>query len=173
MTIQHIFRLCFAMLLLCLAPSALLAQPAPQAISGIVSGKVQHVGFRAMILKQAIQYNLAGTAQNLDNGTVKFGLQGDGQRIEKAVAAIGQGTQKSSDVQVTTSPVPVDANLTNFTIIAWTSTSRHITNPYNLVFTLRADDSTVSEKEAKAVYHNILKSTLNPEDLQKLEGKED
>jgi len=173
MAIQHIFRIGFAAFLLCLAPSALLAQSAPQAISGIVSGKVQQVGFRAMILKQAIQYNLAGTAQNLDNGTVKFGLQGDGQRIEKAVAAIRQGTPKSSDVQVATSPAPADANLTTFTVIAWTSTSRHITNPYNLVFTLRADDSIVSEKEAKAVYHNILKSTLNPEDLQKLEGKED
>jgi acylphosphatase len=35
-----------------------------QAISGNVSGNVQKVGFRAMILKQAIEYNLAGSAQN-------------------------------------------------------------------------------------------------------------
>ena len=31
-----------------------------QAISGTVTGNDQHVGFRAMIMKQAIEYNLAG-----------------------------------------------------------------------------------------------------------------
>jgi acylphosphatase len=47
------------------------------AISGIVSGNVQQVGFRAMLQKQAIEYNLAGSAKNNDNKTVQFSLQGD------------------------------------------------------------------------------------------------
>jgi hypothetical protein len=36
-----------------------------EAISGTVTGNDQHVGFRAMIMKQAIEYNLAGFTKNL------------------------------------------------------------------------------------------------------------
>ena len=48
------------------------------AISGVVSGEqIQKVGFRAMIQKQAIMLNLAGSARNNPNGTVSISLQGD------------------------------------------------------------------------------------------------
>ena len=40
----------------------------------IVSGNVQKMGFRAMILKQAIKYNLAGSAQNTQEGTLQSTL---------------------------------------------------------------------------------------------------
>jgi acylphosphatase len=140
----------------------------PQAISGSVSGKDQGVGFRAMILKQAIEYNLAGSAKNNEDGTVQFDLQGDKNRIDQAVTAIRNGTKKSSNVKVSTSPATVVPNLNEFTVMAWTSTSRNITDPYNLVFTLRADDKTISEKEAKEVWHEILRKTLKGEDLNKL-----
>ena len=45
-----------------------------EAISGTVTGKDQHVGFRAMIMKQAIEYNLAGFTKNLPNDVVNFTL---------------------------------------------------------------------------------------------------
>ena len=35
------------------------------AITGVVKGKVQKVGFRAYLFKIAIQYNLSGYVQNL------------------------------------------------------------------------------------------------------------
>ena len=139
-----------------------------EAISASVSGNVQKVGFRAMILKQAIEYNLAGSAKNNSDGTVQFRLQGDEQRIDQAVVAIREGTKKSSNLKVSVSPTSVDPNLNKFTVIAWTSTSRHITNPYDLVFTLRTNDKTISKKEAKEVYHEILRTTLKDEDLNKL-----
>ena len=44
------------------------------AISGTVTGNDQHVGFRAMIMKQAIEYNLAGFAKNEADGIVHFTL---------------------------------------------------------------------------------------------------
>jgi len=144
-----------------------------EAISGSVSGNVQKVGFRAMILKEAIEYNLAGSAKNNADGTVQFSLQGDEDRIDHAVKTIGKGTKKSSNVKVSTSPTTVDANLNKFTVIGWTSTSRHITNPYDLVFTLRANDGTISKKEAKEVYHEILRKTLKDEDLNKLGDDDD
>ena len=48
-----------------------------QAISATVTGNDQHVGFRALVMKQAIEYNLAGSAKNDANDIVRFTLQGD------------------------------------------------------------------------------------------------
>jgi len=121
-----------------------------------------------MILKQAIEYNLAGSTQNTKEGTLLFTLQGDENRIDQAVMAIRGGTKKSSDVNVNTSPAKVDPNLNKFTVIGWTSGSRNIIHPYDLVFSLRANDEPISKKKAKEVWHEILKSTLTGEDLNKL-----
>jgi acylphosphatase len=154
-------------------PVANAAGPEPQALSGIVTGNVKKVGFRAMILKQAIQYNLAGSARNTNEGTVQFTLQGDENRIGQAVTAIRDGTRRSSDVNVSTSPAKVDPNLAKFTVIAWTSASRNITNPYDLVFHLRPSDQPISRKEAKQVWHEILRSTLKGEDLDKLDDDDE
>ena len=154
-------------------PVASAAGSESQAISGIVSGNVQKVGFRAMILKQAIEYNLAGSAQNTKEGTVQFTLQGDENRIGQAVMAIRNGTKRSSDVNVSTSPAKADPNLDKFTVIAWTSVSRNITHPYDLVFHLRTNGEPISKKEAKEVWHEILRSTLKGEDLNKLGDEDD
>jgi acylphosphatase len=154
-------------------PIAGAAGPESQAISGIVSGNVQKVGFRAMILKQAIKYNLAGSARNTQEGTVQFTLQGDENRIGQAVMAIRDGTRRSSEVNVSTFPAKVDPSLDRFTVIAWTSASRNITNPYDLVFHLRTNDEPVSKREAKQVWHEILRSTLKGEDLDKLDDDDE
>ena len=138
------------------------------AILGTVTGDDQHVGFRAMIMKQAIEYNLAGSARNEANGTVSFTLQGDPDRLDTALVAIRAGTKKSSSIEVSATQTEVDSGLSTFTIIDWTSTSRNITTPYTLVFTLRADDGEISKSEAKDVWHQILRTTLHGEDLQKL-----
>jgi acylphosphatase len=143
-----------------------------QAISGTVSGNVQRVGFRAMILHVAIAYNLVGSVNSNSDGTVHFILQGDKIRIDHAVMTIGRGTKESSNVEVSVSPIAVDPDLSRFTLVAWTSPSRHITNHYDLVFTPRADDKTIPMKETTKVYHEILRTTLNDEDLQKLGDSE-
>src|ERR1700735_3877544 len=66
-----------------------------KAISATVTGDDQKVGFRAMVMKQAIEYNLAGGVKNEPNMIVRFTLQGDGKRIDKAIAAIDEGTKRS------------------------------------------------------------------------------
>jgi acylphosphatase len=151
--------------LLALQPSP--ASSATTAVSGRVSGKVQQVGFRALILKQAIRFNLAGTTKNNPDLTVAFVLQGDPSRIKDALKVIEKGTDKSSDVKVKTRTARVHPKLKTFTVLGWTSTSRHITTPYDLVFTLRKDGKEVSEKEAHKEYHHILRKTLSKEDLKK------
>jgi acylphosphatase len=73
--------------------------PQKQAISATVTGYDQQVGFRAMVMKQAIEYNLAGSAKNESDEIVQFTLQGDQNRIDAAIAAIREGTKKSSNIK--------------------------------------------------------------------------
>jgi acylphosphatase len=140
-----------------------------QVIKGIVSGAmIQKVGFRAMIQKQAIMYNLAGYARNIPDGTVSISLQGDKHRVEKVLDAIRAGTKKSSqDNTIKVTDDALDANLQTFTVFAWTSTTRNITNPYDLVFPLRPAGDEISKKEASAVWNTIAESTLKGDDLAK------
>jgi acylphosphatase len=119
------------------------------AVSGVVSGDVQQVGFRAMIQKQAIENNLAGSAKNNDDKTVQFSLQGDKNRVNRALAVIRDGTKKSSNVKVAVSKAAADPDLNTFAVVGWTSLSRDIKNPYDLVFTLRADNTTIAVSSPK------------------------
>jgi acylphosphatase len=139
-----------------------------EAISGIVTGNDEHVGFRAMIMKQAIKYNFAGFTENLPNNVVYFTLQGDAKRLKDAVSAIRKGTKRSSEIKVSTTQGTVKPALHAFTIYAWTSTTRKITNPYNLVFHLRPDDGKLAPADVKTVWHGILQSTLKKSDRKKL-----
>jgi acylphosphatase len=140
-----------------------------KAISATVTGDDQKVGFRAMVMKQAIEHNLAGIAENQPNMIVRFTLQGHGKRIDKAIAVIDEGTKRSAGVGVSASPSAVKPNLQTFTIVDWTSSSRGITSPYALLFTLREDDGAISPDEAEAIWREILQNTLKEEDLKKLD----
>jgi acylphosphatase len=137
-----------------------------EAIAGAVSGQdIQKVGFRAMIEKQAIMYDLAGYARNNPDGTVSICLQGDKDRIEKVLAAIRVGSKRSSrNNSISETQVPLDPNLKTFTVFGWTSTSRNITNPYDLVFRQRPADDEISKKEAGQGWNTIAESTLKGED---------
>ena len=64
-------------------------------------------------------------------------------------------------------------DLDKFTVVAWTSASRNITNPYDLVFHLRTNDEPISKREAKQVWHEILRSTLKGEDLDKFDDDDE
>jgi acylphosphatase len=138
------------------------------AVLATVTGNDQQVGFRALVMKQAIAYNLAGSASNDANEIVQFTLQGEKKRIDSALAVIQKGTKRSSDIKVTTVPAEFDPALETFTILDWTSSSRNITTKYNLVFKLRAGDVVITPADAKAAWHQILENTLDPADLKKL-----
>jgi acylphosphatase len=139
------------------------------AVTATVTGNDQQVGFRALVMKQAIQYNLAGSARNDANQIVHFTLQGDKKRIDSAIETIQGGTKRSSDIKVATTPTAVDPTLNTFTIVDWTSSSRNITTKYNLVFNLRHSDSEISEKDTKQKWHQILENTLDADDRKKLD----
>ena len=149
-----------------------------EAITGIVSGEaIQKVGFRAMIQKHAIMYDLAGAARNVPDGTVSINLQGGRDRIEKVLEAIRVGSKKSSrNNVVNAASAPLDSALKTFTVYGWTSTSRNINNPYDLVFQLRPANDELTKKEAAAIWNSIAESTLKGDDLDKFKkhlGDED
>lgn len=120
-------------------------------VDATVSGNDEQVGFRALVMKQAIQYNLAGSATNAANLIVHFTLHGDKKRIDPALETIRKGTKRSSNIEVTTTPGTMNPALNGFTIVDWTSSSRNITNKYTLVFKLRPGDTEIPPDEAKAV----------------------
>jgi acylphosphatase len=140
-----------------------------EAITATVVGEnIQKVGFRAMIQKHAIMFNLAGYARNNPDGTVGVSLQGDKDRIDKTLEAISAGNKKSSKANVIGEiPTALNANLKTFTVFGWTSESRKISNPYDLVFNLRPANNEISGKEAKAVWNTVAESALKGEDLTK------
>ncbi len=140
-----------------------------EATRAIVSGdRIQKVGFRAMVQKEAIMYNLAGSARNNQDGTVTVSLQGDKDRIDQVVAAMRTGSKKSStNNKVSQTPDALNPGLTTFTVFDWTSTSRNITNPYDLVFHLRPADDQISHHEAKEIWNKIAEDTLKDGDLDK------
>jgi acylphosphatase len=139
-----------------------------EAIKATVTGHDQQVGFRALVMKQAIEYNLAGVARNEANGIVEFSLQGDKHRIDLALATIQEGTPRSSGLTITTTSAAVDPALNTFTIVDWTSSSRNITNAYTLVFNVRTDGTEISPSDAKSAWRHILERTLSPDDQKKL-----
>jgi acylphosphatase len=139
-----------------------------EAIEATVTGQDQQVGFRALVMKQAIEYNLAGSARNDPDDIVHFTLQGHRKRIDSALETIQKGTKKSSGIKIKTKSVTIDSALKTFTIPGWTSSSRQITTPYDLVFELRTDGEKISKDQAEAAWRKILENTLDPEDLKKL-----
>ena len=140
-----------------------------EAVTATVTGDaIQKVGFRAMIQKEAIMFNLAGSARNNPDGTVAVTLQGDKDRIDQVLAAIRAGSKKSSTDNIVASvPAVVDPNLKSFTVFAWTSTSRNIANPYDLVFPLRPANDQISRHDAKAIWNKIAERALKGDDLAK------
>jgi acylphosphatase len=151
-----------------------------EAITGVVRGeKIQQVGFRAMIQKQAIMHNLAGYARNMTDGTVSISLQGDKGRIDKVLEAIRAGSKRSSKNNKIDPPnganATLDPNLMTFTVFEWTSTSRKIGpayggTAYDLVFHLRPANDEISPKKAEAVWNTIAESTLKGDDLKKFKN---
>jgi acylphosphatase len=143
------------------------------AISGIVTGNVQKVGFRAMIQRQAIRYNLAGWARNESDLSVHFVLQGPKDRVNEALDTIREGTKTSSNVKVGVSPATVEPDAKTFTVFGWTSVSRDISHPYDLVFNLRQDNTILGKHETKAVWLGICEKAVQGDDIGKCNKDKD
>jgi len=68
----------------------------------IISGRVQSVGFRAFTRKNAVQLDVNGYVENLEDGRVHAVLEGDDQRVDMLLEVIryGPGTARVRDIKI-------------------------------------------------------------------------
>jgi hypothetical protein len=104
---------------------------------------------------------------------VRFVLQGPKDRVDEALDAIREGTKKSSNVKVSVSPATVEPDAKTFTVFGWTSVSRDISHPYDLVFSLRQDNTILGKHEAKAVWLGICEKAVQGDDIGKCDKDKD
>ena len=61
----------------------------------IVSGRVQGVGFRQFVEKQAAHYEISGVVRNLEDGRVEFYAKGTDESLEEFERAVKRGPMLS------------------------------------------------------------------------------
>ncbi len=62
----------------------------------IVSGRVQGVGFRQFVEKQAAHYQISGVVRNLEDGRVEFYAKGTDESLEEFEQAVKRGPMLSA-----------------------------------------------------------------------------
>ncbi|MEA1898442.1 MAG: acylphosphatase [Bacteroidota bacterium] len=71
-------------------------------LSIIVTGRVQHVGFRYFAMKEASALNLTGYVRNMENGDVKIIVSGPGELLDDFLISIrkGPGWARVDDLKI-------------------------------------------------------------------------
>ena len=65
--------------------------PRQQAVRALVSGRVQGVGFRWFVLRQARRSGVAGDVRNLADGRVEVRARGTAEGLEQLLGAVREG----------------------------------------------------------------------------------
>lgn len=76
-----------------------------QCLKIIVTGKVQDVGFRHYVQKEAEKLNVEGTVHNVDDGSVHILVCGSSEKLDDLIDVIYNGTRKSKVENVLTEPL--------------------------------------------------------------------
>ena len=81
-----------------------------------ITGKVQGVGFRYFVLRQAQELGITGWVSNKSNGNVEALAQGDKEDLEQFIAKVKQGPSFSSVDDVILNWEDGQENYTSFEI---------------------------------------------------------
>lgn len=87
------------------------------ALSGLVRGRVQGVGFRAFVLKQARQLGLSGWVRNRHDGPVEFFVVGNTDCVAAIVEACKDGPRFARVDEVLTTGADVAQPRQGFEIL--------------------------------------------------------
>ncbi len=71
----------------------------------LVSGRVQGVGFRRFVEKQAQEYDVSGIVRNLEDGRVEFFAQGSEESLDEFERAVRRGPMLSAVREVKSTDV--------------------------------------------------------------------
>ena len=87
-----------------------------RSVKGFVSGRVQGVGFRYFVLRQARSSGLRGYVRNLPDGRVEFLLQGAPDAVARVVDHIRSGPTYAHVDELTLSDSDESADESEFVI---------------------------------------------------------
>ncbi|MDK9701022.1 MAG: acylphosphatase [bacterium] len=85
-------------------------------VHGVVSGRVQGVGFRAFVRRTAEEFGVSGWVKNNYNGTVEFAAEGTREVLFGFVEAVRRGN-RFSNVQSVEFDWEVASNKTTFDVL--------------------------------------------------------
>ena len=86
-------------------------------IKGYVTGRVQRVGFRYFVKKNANRLNIVGYAKNLPDKRVEFVLQGEEEAVTSLLENINQGPFFSSVKSLDSKVLETNENYQKFSIL--------------------------------------------------------
>jgi len=86
-----------------------------KAVHYLVKGKVQGVGFRYFVAREAKRLGVSGWVRNLPDGRVETRAEGDEQTLAAFESSLNKGPSWSRVTECLTRTVPVE-NLTGFGI---------------------------------------------------------
>lgn len=87
-----------------------------QAISSVITGRVQGVGFRYTTQAMAEQLGLVGWVRNQPDGTVATWAQGSDEALARFTTYLEQGPGAARVISVDTRPVEADPTLQGFRV---------------------------------------------------------
>ena len=83
----------------------------------LVTGRVQGVGFRWFVVREASALGVAGWTRNLPDGRVEALAQGEPEAVEALAAALAKGPPHARVSHVAVDDVAVDPELTSFDVV--------------------------------------------------------
>ncbi len=86
-------------------------------VKGLVSGRVQGVGFRYYVLRHAQAEKLGGYVRNLADGRVEFLLQGESAALERVLEHIRRGPAHARVDGVLLDDIDATDRASEFTIL--------------------------------------------------------
>ncbi|MBU9710336.1 acylphosphatase [Evansella tamaricis] len=84
---------------------------------GIVTGRVQGVGFRYMTQQFAVELGLSGWVKNQSDGSVEFEVQGNKTEIEPFLVKVKKGRFPAKVTELKLSQIPLEENYSSFKVI--------------------------------------------------------
>jgi len=87
-----------------------------RSVKGLVSGRVQGVGFRYFVMRHAQAENICGYVCNLNDGRVEFLLQGEADAVSRVIGQIRVGPDYARVSELQLGDCDASPGITDFVI---------------------------------------------------------
>jgi len=87
-----------------------------RSVKGLVSGRVQGVGFRYFVMRHAQAESICGYVRNLNDGRVEFLLQGEADSVSRVIGQIRVGPDYARVSELQLGDCDASSGITEFVI---------------------------------------------------------